>query len=170
MTQQEKKQFKEGLFGYLPFGLKGVATVTIADPHHVDMDGFYKEVDFDADVELLSIDTDTDDIQIEPLTDDQELYDFVCEEPFTLNEFIPYLRSLSSMTDEEQNELNVLVFGDEEGDGRYCYKDYLYVGDGTYEISYSKISVIVNWLNEHHFEYRRWIEKGWAKEIKNKNR
>jgi hypothetical protein len=166
MTQEEKKQFKEGLFGYLPFGLKGVATATIADPHHVDMDGFYEEVDIDVDVELLSIDIDTEDIQVEPLTDNQELYDFLCEEPFTLNVFIPYLRSLSSMTYKEKRELNVLVFGSEEGDGRYCYNDYLYVGDGTYEISYSKIAVIVNWLNEHHFDYNEWIEKGWAKESK----
>jgi len=121
MTQQEKKQFKEGLFGYLPFGLKCVATATTVDSHHVDMDGFYKEVDFDADVELLSID-----IIVDPLNDDQGLYDFVFEEPFTLNEFIPYLRGLFSITNEEK----ILVFGSEECDGRYCYKDYLYVGDG----------------------------------------
>jgi hypothetical protein len=167
MTQEEKKQFKEGLCGYLPFGVKGVVTATKVDPNNVDLDGFYAEVDIDVDVELMSINVDTDDIIVDPLTDDQELYDFVCEEPFTLNEFIPYLRGLSSMTKEEQKELNVLVFGDEEGDGRYCYKDYLYVGDGTYEISYGRIAVIINWLNEHYFDYHGWIRKGWAKEIKN---
>lgn len=50
----------------------------------------------------------------------------------------PYLRPMSSMTKEEQEEFYSLPFCDAQGFKR------------------------VDWLNEHKFDYRGWIEKGWA--------
>ena len=60
----------------------------------------------------------------------------------------PYLRSLSSMTEEESEEYNDLT---------NLMSDY----DSTIENIATKI---IDWLNEHHFDYRGLIEKGLALE------
>jgi len=54
----------------------------------------------------------------------------------------PYLRPMSSMTKEERNEYH-----------SYCYYYY-----GTYFDSINSI----DWLLEHHFDFRHLIEKGLA--------
>ena len=56
----------------------------------------------------------------------------------------PYLRPMSSMTKEERNEYH-----------SYC--DYYF---GTYFDTVGSI----DWLNEHHFDYRELIDKGLALE------
>ncbi len=66
--------------------------------------------------------------------------------PFKIGEVKPYLRSMSTMTEEEENELvKVAVIGG--------YKDSVF-----------KSYLVDDWLNEHHFDYRGLIEKGLALE------
>jgi hypothetical protein len=55
----------------------------------------------------------------------------------------PYLRPLLSMTEDEKEEY------------KYITERWMY--DNSYSISDS-----IDWLNEHHFDYRRLIEKGLA--------
>jgi len=57
-------------------------------------------------------------------------------DPFRINNIRPYLRSMSSMTEEEENE----------------YIDFLAMWDA------------VDWLNEHHFDYHGLISKNLALE------
>ena len=59
----------------------------------------------------------------------------------------PYLRPMSSMTEAEKKEL-----------GRYKTEAYWDSGEKT-----------VDWLNEHHFDYRGLIEKGLAIEVTEEN-
>ena len=75
----------------------------------------------------------------------------------------PYLRPMSSMTDEERNELQK-VLGKEgfylDGDGDImfeadCYPDIIFL---------SMCDRYVNWLYEHHFDFHRLIFKGLALE------
>lgn len=54
----------------------------------------------------------------------------------------PYLRPMSSMTDEEREEYKHL--------------------QTNYEFAYFDNAYSIDWLNEHKFDYRGWIEKGWA--------
>lgn len=63
----------------------------------------------------------------------------------------PYLRSLSSMTEEEKKEYN------------HMYD--VYVG---YEGMYSTINMF-DWLNKNHFDYRGLIEKGLAISVTKEN-
>ena len=58
-------------------------------------------------------------------------------------EIKPYLRQMSSMTEEEHNELKHVALVDNEG----------VPGD---------IPAYIDWLNAHHFDYRGLIEKGLA--------
>lgn len=67
------------------------------------------------------------------------LYRYVEEDNIELK---PYLRPISSMTEEEENELTSIAVL------------------GGYNNSVFNSFVVVDWLNTHHFDYRRLIEKG----------
>ena len=84
----------------------------------------------------------------------------------------PYLRPMSSMTEEEKEELLNLLFDkefrnfyiDEEGfiDG----KTSDLMKNGLNYPSFCPINIVLymDWLNAHHFDYRGLIEKGLALE------
>ena len=75
----------------------------------------------------------------------EDIYLNVDSDPFYLHHFniLPYLRSMSSMTKEEE-------------------EDYQYITERwMYDASYS-IGDSLDWLNEHHFDYRGLIDKGLA--------
>ena len=63
-----------------------------------------------------------------------------------IDEVKPYLRPMSSMTEEEQKEYDV-----------FCCKPYLGIDETT-------ASNFIDWLNAHHFDYRGLIDKGLALE------
>lgn len=62
----------------------------------------------------------------------------------------PYLRPMSSMTEDEKNELNNVL-------------EYQYYADD------SRMCEASDWLNAHHFDYRGLIEKGLAIEVTEEN-
>ena len=62
---------------------------------------------------------------------------------------LPYLRPLSSMTEEERKEYTSFVF-----EQPFLQKDKI-VGLGS-------VSMCIDWLNQHHLDYRGLIEKGLA--------
>ena len=64
----------------------------------------------------------------------------------------PYLRPMSSMTEEEKKEFNSLINGVEER----CINAY---GKGGYTLAFIEVN---DWLNAHHFDYRGLIGKGLA--------
>ena len=68
---------------------------------------------------------------------------------YTVEDIKPYLRPKSSMTEEEKEE-------------------YLKLGDIYYGIYFDSINSI-DWLNAHHFDYRRLIPKGLAIEVTKEN-
>ena len=67
----------------------------------------------------------------------------------------PYLRSMSSMTEEEKNEFCNLANCD-----KFELEDFVKYPIFDLNISYT----VYDWLNEHHFDYRRLIEKELALE------
>ena len=64
---------------------------------------------------------------------------------YDIDDVKPYLRPMSSMTEEEKEEYEVLVD---------C-SDYTY---------FNTSDKVIDWLNAHHFDYRGLIEKGLALE------
>ena len=76
--------------------------------------------------------------------------------------YLPYLRPLSSMTIEEQKEVNNLLGYRKTING---FGDIRCAGwNGDTFVNISIIDKYINWLNTHHFDYRRLIEKGLALE------
>lgn len=67
-------------------------------------------------------------------------------------EIRPYLRRLSSMTEEEKKEFSVLAVG------THLFKGPLIPSYDT-----------LDWLNSHHFDYRGLIDKGLAVEVTEEN-
>ena len=78
-----------------------------------------------------------------------------------IEEVKPYLRPMSSMTEEERRELKNDTCPNGTGyfDEQYLICPMSHFGE---HISYSFMSDILNWLNAHHFDYRGLIEKGLA--------
>lgn len=77
-----------------------------------------------------------------------------CIDEFVANKAVikPYLRPLSSMTEEERLLFyqNTLQYNEETGYSEYTYES-------------------IDWLNTHHFDYRGLIEKGLAIEVNENN-
>lgn len=78
----------------------------------------------------------------------------------------PYLRPMSSMTMEEECEF-CRLFECDSVNAMYGYINWV-VGDSCdyddFDIEFSKLAKIIDWLNEHHFDYRGLIEMGLALE------
>ncbi len=72
------------------------------------------------------------------------------DRPFHLDKHLPYLRPISSMTEEEVDEFTSFDIYDES--------PYIMPNHKT-----------IDWLNEHHFDYRGLIEKGLAIEVTEEN-
>lgn len=71
---------------------------------------------------------------------------------YDIDEVKPYLRPMSSMTEDEKIEW----------DAEYAYNSKSY----EYEEYLSKM---IDWLNVRHFDYRKLIEKGLAIEVTEEN-
>jgi hypothetical protein len=73
-------------------------------------------------------------------------------EVFNIDEIKPYLRPMSSMTEEEKKEFSVLAVG------THLFKGPLIPSYDT-----------LDWLNARHFDYRGLIERGLAIEVTEEN-
>jgi hypothetical protein len=79
-------------------------------------------------------------------------------------DFKPYLRSLSSMTEEEKKELSKkYVWNIWSGQIQIRYHSQGCWDDET-ECPTEEYIILFDWLNAHHFDYRGLIKKGLALE------
>ena len=123
MTQEEKQLLFKDLCTRLPYGVRVKELESI------------KELEF----YLTSIYHDI--VQVETMTGGK----MAC----SIEAIKPYLRPMSSMTEEEKEEFeSVLGHYDENNNP---YEDFNFGDD-------------IDWLNAHHFDYRGLIEKGLALE------
>lgn len=76
------------------------------------------------------------------------------------DDFKPYLRPLSSMTEEERKELSKILNYEFYTDDDFA----LAAEDDRHRIRLELCEGYVDWLNAHHFDYRGLIEKGLALE------
>lgn len=137
MTKEEKNELIVALCGYLPYGVKCYvptenAPLTLTG-RRLNYLCFHKDewgLDYSHEFECV----------LDPLNDSS-------------NEYIikPYLRPMSSMTEDEYEEFKKL-------DKRSMHR--CIVLDGI-DLWFDKWEII-EWFNSHHFDYRRLIEKGLA--------
>ena len=105
----------------------------------------------------------------EGVLDLEHNYADVLRDAFYYNKIVdikPYLRPMSSMTEEEISDLQKI-------NSQFCFDtfdNFAYVGaadDGFCSIE--EMSNILNYLNSHHFDYRGLIEKNLAIEDTKEN-
>lgn len=138
MTQKEKKLLLQDLCARLPYGL-------IVQ---------YKEKSFCPQGEY------TVDVKIEN--------DNMLQYRLKHLDFKPYLRPMSSMTEEERRELNNQGYTKIAGESwHYCalnLNNAFYNPEGYKYVKINYVISLLDWLNAHHFDYRGLIENGLALE------
>lgn len=122
MTQEEKDLLLKDLCGRLPYNVK--------------VRGVF-----------LNYNTNKDKILHEEC--DKELS---CQDLKRYESLKPYLRPISSMTEEELKELAYKILQQPDLSVVKNYK--------TLDISFTDLDKVMNWLNAHHFDYRGLIERG----------
>ena len=128
MTQEQKELLLKELCARLPYGVKA----------HIEHDTFYDEIEpYDG-----TVNTNT----INDLLHNEKL------------EVRPYLRLISSITEEEERELNGLL--PEVYDFTFRMEELLELIQTQKEIPFHYI----DWFNSHHFDYRGLIPMGLALE------
>lgn len=149
MTQEDKELLFIDLSARLPFGV----IVRHAD-YLVDSDGnytgkFWYKRGYLYDICRMDDMTTT---IIESEDSDEEGYEHICD----LERSLPYLRPISSMTEEEYKELKLIS-------PYYGFAPYEYIYDWcpNYEM--------IDFCNKNHFDYRGLIEKGLAIEVTENN-
>ena len=135
MTQEDKQLLLKDLSARLPYGV-------ICHANEINIDGELFFVNKLYNIVALYYDNATGKF-----------------ESCLIDDIKPYLRSLSSMTEEEKKEFNSLINGVEER----CINAY---GKGGYTLAFIEVN---DWLNAHHFDYRGLIEKGFAIEVTEEN-
>ena len=81
-----------------------------------------------------------------------------CAESFTgltPEQIKPYLRQMSSMTEQEKREYDKFLFDNLEAEDVIGYEDYKY---GIDVIMRYRSWEVVEWLNKHHFDYLGLID------------
>ena len=116
MNAEEKQLLIKDLCGRLPYSVWGLHRGEDLLLYVMDNSGAYMVLGYDAWFDLKTV-------------------------PFK-----PYLRPMSSMTEEEENDLTSIAVL------------------GGYNSSVFNSFVVVDWLNAHHFDYRGLIKKGLALE------
>ena len=79
-------------------------------------------------------------------------------------EILPYLRPMSSMTEKEKGELKEYLDAEEVDCNGFGYIEGGTLEDYVSSIPYSLCNYVIDWLNEHHFDYRGLINLGLALE------
>lgn len=138
MTNEEKQLLLNDLCGRLPYEVK------------VDHFGVLKE--------LLGI--------IPPCFPDANImvgYDINDYEDTIIEDIKPYLRPMSSMTEEEKKEYeSIFSIGEYSSGGSLYGEEYEYINDSYNDVTQSVF--LIDWLLSHHFDFRGLIKMGLALE------
>ena len=145
MTQEEKQLLFKDLSARFPYGV--ICTVWFKDS-----EGWKNE-----DMKLSGLFNDSS----------QQFFTNTNGSAYS-DEFIPYLRPMSSMTEEEKEEIEVFIFNEwyQEDSCKIDNEGWIEIL-ANYDVSGIDpcfCSDYVDWLNAHHFDYRGLIEKGLALE------
>lgn len=133
MKQEDKEILIRDLCGRLPYGVKAyIKNWSKLDRKYYE--GVYTVESIDPSLNNIFADSERSSVEVIVGYDDYEIK--------------PYLFPLSSMTDEELEDYQKIKMID------WVHGDI----NGTF----INASLIVDWLNAHHFDYRDLIDKGLA--------
>lgn len=143
MIQEDKDLLLHDLYARIPYGLKGQVQAEVSTGTYDINSGHLDYTEIDIDVEVFGI--QENEMIIYPV--DSKYNELIAEYPYTYEEFTPYLRPMSSMTEDEYKQYSIIA-------GLTIYEDGRVISNGKE----------YDWLNKHHFDYRDLIEKRLALE------
>lgn len=139
MTQEEKQLLVKDLCARLPYGVKVCARFNTGNRYTAN---------------ITAISADRDYIQIR----ENDLHPYTGS---SVEDIRPYLRPMSSMTIEERKNMGIAI----QKDRIEPWGEIKNSGEDNLLLCTCKQSCnLQDWLNEHHFDYRRLIKKGLALE------
>ena len=145
MTQEEKELLLKDLEARLSYGVKCTTKST--------WNGIYTIVGYKDNRFFL----------------DCPIYDKGDDE-WMIESIVPYLRPMSSMTEEEWKELNCIGYIVPLYDGCFGVDIRAYCKNGQpHYRRFSEFSTIEDWLNAHYFDYHGLIPKGLAIAVTEEN-
>ena len=147
MTQEEKSLLLKDLSARLPYGVVVNYKEHEYDIRHWKIDSLHTPTYSESGILI-----DTDYEGWINFTEYEGCGMSTGSRPLHIEKTLPFLRSMSSMTEEERNEyLSIKMQETERVALAEVYRP-------------EAISEIMDWLNKHHFDYRGLIEKGLALE------
>lgn len=169
-----QKLLMKDLCARLQYGVKGKVCAEVSYGKY-DMWGEMIFYDAPFDVILDGINVSTEEIHVVAIGNEDTIEFIEMQQtdgaPYTIDEFKPYLRPMSSMTKEEKRELQSFYPG--------CFgNQWLDTEKGTIDIFECSSTItlylndserIVDWLNKKMFDYRGLIPKGLAIEVTEEN-
>ena len=150
MTPKDKELLLKDLCARLPYGVVGKCEIDAS--YDTSFDTKFQTHIFNARVYGLKEDL----LLVTPLIEDRDEQEFANEEVadgVDILDFKPYLFPMSSMTEEQKKEYNLL----QNFVPIYYYGFDIMVDKELYDTWES-----IDYLNAHHFDYRGLIEKGLA--------
>lgn len=140
MTQEERELLLKDLCARLPYGVKFVRDAW----------------NYEWDQEMSIVET-LEDIDKDGYIENTKVY--------TVEDIKPYLRPMSSMTEEEKEELkDICTMYNGDPCSTYEYFGIEVFNISRYGTNFESDYTVIDWLNAHHFDYRGLIEKGLALE------
>ena len=144
MTEEERQLLLTALCGYLPYKVKCFAE----DREYGDLGTLYSVDPFE---------------NLDPNIYIQ--YDKGNVISFFTSEIKPYLRPISSMTEDERKDIHQTAFCNPKYGKYFILTENGIIYNGHNNcccFSIDSLEMVVDWLNVHHFDYRGLIPKGLA--------
>lgn len=150
MIQEDKELLLKDLCARLPYGVK-----------------LYRTYGECVSLELRSVDVGNDKLVFYTYKGDGlEICDTDTIERFGQLKYKPYLFPLSSMTEEQKEELQKLKWN---FDGDDISNSESYYSEHADYVTHLECYSLIDWLNKNHLDYRGLIEKGLAIDATGKN-
>lgn len=137
MTPEEKQLLLKDICARLPYGVKGKVETCDGNGLEITDEGVLNSVF---------------------INEHGKAYICIDGVEYELEDVKPYLRPISSMTDEEWRKMHNCCNAILMGDKRICIEKSKFGSFSELQDAYTSI----DWLNAHHFDYRGLIEKGLA--------
>lgn len=158
MTQEEKEVLLRDLSAKLPYEGKGVVFAEVSTGRYdINGDIIFYEAPFD--VVLDTINVSTEEIHVTALGNEDTVEFLEMQQtdgsPYTVEDFKPYLRPMSSMTEEERKEFVATQYEE-------VIEQYPCSAAPTEIKVLSYTTKTFDWLNKKHFDYRGLIPMGLA--------
>lgn len=147
MTNEEKQLLLKDICARLPYGVYVLVHDTFEYSTVPYENVYIKSSNISSLIDSISLN--------ERYNSRNKLFNRIIKEHTDFLDVKPYLRPMSSMTEDEVKEFNNLIGYEEHGEWIRCNKLF-----GSYGLDLCLCSDMINWLNANHFDYRGLIEKG----------